>query len=194
MPTVRSPRSGSFLTLLLFLTLFGCRSGSETAPPPELPQPEEIVSDLAPDFTLTALDGTPFTLSDHRGEVVILNFWATWCLPCLAEMPTLEALQQELGDDGLQIVGISQDTGGADEIRPFAEQLAVTYPLLPDPAFNVSTRYGGVPVLPTTIVIDREGHIVQSEYGALTRRKLLAMLDGLLAPSTADSTASATAL
>jgi peroxiredoxin len=181
--------------LLVFaaaLALAGCRS--ESPPPTEAPPAHEADVDLAPDFTLTALDGSPFTLSEHRGEVVILNFWATWCIPCLAEMPTLEALQQELGDEGLQIVGISQDTGGADEIRPFADQLGVTYPLLPDPAFNVSARYGGVPVLPTTIVIDREGRITQTEYGALTRKKLLAMLDGLIAPSAADSTASGEAV
>ena len=120
----------------------------------------------------------------------MLNFWATWCIPCLAEMPTLEALQQEFGDAGLQIVGISQDTGGADEIRPFADELAVTYPLLPDPAFNVAARYGGVSVLPTTFVIDREGRIARSEYGALTRKKLLALLDGLIDTSATDSTAS----
>ena len=194
MLTESTSRISRWLALLLVLAVAGCRS--ETPPPTEVAPADEpeVASDLAPDFTLTALDGSSFTLSDHRGEVVILNFWATWCLPCLAEMPTLEALHQELGDAGLRIVGISQDTGGADEIRPFAEQLAVSYPLLPDPAFNVSTRYGGVPVLPTTIVVDREGRIVESEYGALTRRKLLAMIDGLLPVSAADSTASGEAV
>ena len=188
MPTLRSRR---LLALVAALAFSGCQSeappSTEAAPATEA----EAASDLAPDYTLTALDGTPFTLSEHRGEVVVLNFWATWCIPCLAEMPTFEALHQELGDDGLQIVGISQDTGGADEIRPFADQLGVTYPLLPDPAFNVSARYGGVPVLPTTIVIDREGRIARSEYGALTRKKLLALLDGLIETGAADSTASA---
>lgn len=181
-------RSRSLLALVLALAFAGCQS--ETPPPTEAAPADEVEadSDLAPDFTLTALDGTPFTLSEHRGEVVVLNFWATWCIPCLAEMPTLEALQQELGDEGLQIVGISQDTGGADEIRPFADQLGVTYPLLPDPAFNVSARYGGISVLPTTVVIDREGRITQTEYGALTRNKLLALLDGLIAPNADDST------
>ncbi|MEP0546092.1 MAG: TlpA disulfide reductase family protein [Rhodothermales bacterium] len=181
-------RFRSLLALVVALAFAGCQS--ETPPPPgAAPAVDaEADSDLAPDFTLTALDGSSFTLSEHRGEVVVLNFWATWCLPCLAEMPTLEALQQELGDEGLQIVGISQDTGGADEIRPFADQLGVTYPLLPDPAFNVSARYGGVPVLPTTIVIDRNGRITQTEYGALTRNKLLAMIDDLIAPGAADST------
>ena len=186
MPTLR-PRRLLFLTAALAFA--GCQP--EPAPAPEVPPAEqETDSDLAPDFTLTALDGSSFTLSEHRGEVVVLNFWATWCIPCLAEMPTFEALHQELGDDGLQIVGISQDTGGADEIRPFADQLGVTYPLLPDPAFNVSARYGGIPVLPTTIVVDREGRIARSEYGALTRKKLLALLDGLIETSASDSTAS----
>lgn len=184
-----------FLASILVATLYLAGCGADPAPASEPAQQQADTatadSDLAPDFTLTGLDGTPFTLSEHRGEVVLLNFWATWCIPCLAEMPTLEALHQELGDDGLQVVGISQDTGGADEILPFADQLAVTYPLLPDPAFNVSARYGGISVLPTTIVVDRDGRIARSEYGALTRRKLLALLDGLMDTSTADSTASA---
>ena len=178
------------LALAVVLGLAGCRPESASPPEPSPTQAAAVDSTLAPDFTLEGLDGTPFTLSDHRGEVVLLNFWATWCVPCLAEMPTLEALHQELSDEGLRIVGISQDTGGADEIRPFAEQLAVTYPLLPDAAFHVSTRYGGISVLPTTIVIDRDGRTARTEYGALTRRKLLTLLDGLMATSAADSAAS----
>ena len=122
------------------------------------------------------------------GEVVVLNFWATWCLPCLAEMPDLEALHQELGPEGVRIVGISQDTGGADEMRPYAERLGVSYPLLPDPAFQVSTRYGGVSVLPTTIFIDRDGRVAQEEMGVLPPAKLRSIVEtlaGVTPPATA---------
>lgn len=186
MPMPRLSCSG-WPILLLAVALAGCRADTDQAPSPGAAPAPDAAADLAPDFTLPTLDGGTFTLSEHRGEVVILNFWATWCMPCLAEMPTLEALHQEL--EGVQIVGISQDTDGADEIRPFATELGVTYPLLLDPGFNVSTRYGGISVLPTTIAIDREGRIARTEYGALTRRHLLDLLDGLLAPIAADSTA-----
>ena len=134
---------------------------------------------LAPDFTLTGLDGTPFTLSEHRGEVVVLNFWATWCVPCLAEMPALEALQREYEGEGVRVVGVSQDTGGVDEILPFAERLGVTYPLLPDPAFSVATRYGGIAALPTTIFVDREGFVAREEVGALTEAELRGIVEEL---------------
>ena len=167
------------LALLAALLLAACAPDASEAPadtpPPEAPADPSP----APDFTLTGLDGEPFTLSEHRGEVVVLNFWATWCLPCLAEIPALEALHQELGGEGVRIVGISQDTGGADEIRPFAAELDVTYPLLPDPAFTVAARYGSGSVLPTTIFVDREGRIAREEIGALSGDELRAMVDAL---------------
>lgn len=188
----------SIIRLLLVVLVAAAWAGCEPGPPPEPaapePQPEsEARPERAPDFTLPTLDGGTFTLSDHAGEVVVLNFWATWCLPCLAEMPTLEALQHELGDQGVQIVGISQDTGGVDEIRPYAAELGVTYPLLVDPGFNVSTRYGGISLLPTTIIVDRAGTIAHSEFGALSRTQLLALLDGLIDRPAADSSTTAAA-
>lgn len=168
------------LTALLLAALAACSPDTPDAPAdaPETPATDEPA--LAPDFTLTDLSGEPFTLSEHRGEVVVMNFWATWCMPCLAEMPELEALQQELGDEGVQVIGISQDTGGADELRPFAAELDVTYPLLPDPAFAVSTRYGGIAALPTTIFVGRDGAIAQEEVGALSGAELRRIVEALL--------------
>lgn len=170
------------LAFLAVLVSAGC--ASEPAPPDETAAPPDTAATadpaLAPDFTLTALDGEPFTLSDHRGEVVVLNFWATWCMPCIAEMPELDALQRELGDEGVQVVGVSQDTGGADEIRPFAAELGVSYPLLPDPAFVVASRYGGIAALPTTIFVARDGTIAREEVGALSGEELREMVGALL--------------
>lgn len=173
------------LVLVALVALAAC--GSDAPPPEPTPVAGAAADDLAPDFTLTDLDGDDFTLSAHRGEVVVLNFWATWCLPCIAEMPDLEALHQEMADDGLRIVGISQDTGGADEVRPFAERLGVTYPLLPDPAFQVSTRFGGVSVLPTTIFIGRDGRVAREEMGVLPARELRAFVTALVEPETGAS-------
>lgn len=182
MPTL--PRSIAY-TLLAFAAVTLAACGAEAPAPEALPADVETdaveagADAFAPDFTLTDLNGEDFTLSDHRGEIVVLNFWATWCLPCIAEMPDLEALHQELGDGGVRIVGISQDTGGADEVRPFVERLGVTYPLLPDPAFQVASRYGGVSVLPTTIFIGRDGRVAKEEMGALHASELRAIIEEL---------------
>ena len=158
--------------------LAGCASEppDASAPAPAAPASAEV-GEPAPDFTLTGLDGETFSLSAQRGEVVVLNFWATWCLPCLAEMPELEALHQELGNDGVRIVGISQDAGGTDEIRQMAERLGITYPVLPDPAFQVATRYGGIPVLPTTIFVGPDGRIAIREAGAMSKTEIKALIE-----------------
>jgi peroxiredoxin len=92
-------------------------------------------------------------------------------------------MQEELRDQGVQFVGVSHDAGGLDDIRPFAEQLDVNYPLLPDPEMDISAQFGGVQVLPTTFVLDREGAIHASAYGALDRAELLDLLGGLIDPS-----------
>ena len=168
------------LLLLAFLVALGCGAEPDPSTPPspgpETAAPAASIGEPAPDFTLEDLDGEPFTLSDYRGEIVVLNFWATWCLPCLAEMPDFEALHQQFGNDGIRVVGISQDTGGADEVRPFAARLGVTYPLLPDPAFTVSNTFGGVPVLPTTLFIDRGGRVAHEAMGTLSARAIWAIL------------------
>ena len=152
--------------------------------PPAEPAPEAAPDRPAPsaslDFTRPTHDGDTFTLSDHRGEVVVLNFWATWCLPCLAEIPEFVRLQEDLRDQGVQFVGVSQDEGGLETIRGFAEEVDVNYPLVPDPDLDISASFGGVPVLPTTFVLDREGRIHDSVFGVLDRAELLTLLDGLV--------------
>lgn len=164
----------------LLVALAGC---GEPATDPDAPAATAEAPTAALNFTRPTHDGGTFTLADHRGEVVVLNFWATWCVPCLAEMPEFVRLQDELRDQGVQFVGVSQDEGGLDEIRPFAERLQVNYPLLPDPELDISAQFGGVPVLPTTFILNREGAIHASTYGLLSRTELLDLLDGLIDPS-----------
>lgn len=168
------------LALVCLVVIVGCGE------PPADPEPAAPASDAPTatiDFTRPTHDGGTFTLSDHRGDVIVLNFWATWCVPCLAEMPEFVALQDELRDQDVQFVGVSHDAGGLDDIRPFAERLAVNYPLLPDPEMDIAAQFGGVPVLPTTFILDREGAIHASTYGLLDRAELLGLLDGLIDPS-----------
>lgn len=134
----------------------------------------------APDFELPTLSGEPFHLAAHRGEVVLLNFWATWCAPCRVEIPDFIELQEDLGDDGLQIVGISVDAGGFEDVRPFAEEMGINYPIVVDIG-ELSEMYGGVYALPTSILIDRQGRMVRKIPGMLTEETLRPMLEALLA-------------
>jgi peroxiredoxin len=122
----------------------------------------------APDFELQSLDGKNVKLSDFRGKAVLLNFWATWCEPCKVEMPWFVELQKEYGPQGFQILGVSIDEGGTDEIAKFAQKMGVNYPVLLGKE-AVEQSYGGVGVLPTTFFIDRDGKLVAREFGLQSR-------------------------
>ena len=118
----------------------------------------------APDFTLPTLAGDSLRLSDLRGQIVVLNFWATWCAPCIEEIPDLIALHDELNPHGLSVVGIAIDVEGAELVKPFTERLGITYPVPLDEG-AVAEAFGGVWALPTTYVIDPEGRIDQRVIG-----------------------------
>jgi peroxiredoxin len=109
----------------------------------------------APPIEMTRLDGGEFRLSDLRGQVVVVNVWATWCPPCRVEMPGFVKLQREFDGD-VQFVGLSTDDS-VEDVRRFAEQMEINFPLLVGP--NRSGNAYHVPVLPTTFLIDRHGHI-----------------------------------
>lgn len=119
---------------------------------------------LAPDFTLPQLDGQPLSLSSYRGKVVLLDFWATWCVPCREETPHFVALQQKYGDRGLEIIGVSMDDS-ADPVGPFVERFHVNYPIVMGTA-KTGEQYGGVLGLPIAFLIDRQGRIVSKHLGA----------------------------
>jgi thiol-disulfide isomerase/thioredoxin len=119
---------------------------------------------LAPDFTLPQLDGPPLSLSSYRSKVVLLDFWATWCVPCREETPHFVELQQKYGDRGLQIIGVSMDDS-PNPVRPFVQQFHVNYPIVMGTA-QTGEDYGGVLGLPIAFLIDREGRIVAKHIGA----------------------------
>jgi peroxiredoxin/rhodanese-related sulfurtransferase len=137
---------------------------------------------LAPDFTLETPAGEPFALADYRGRVVIVNFWATWCLPCVVEIPEFVELQEELADQGVQFVGVSQDSGPGmyTDVRDFGEMFSVNFPLVMDPGQRVGRAYNGAATLPTTVVVDPEGYVHARHVGLLSRHALLHMLEGLV--------------
>jgi peroxiredoxin len=118
----------------------------------------------APDFNLPLIDGGQLRLSSYRGKVVLLDFWATWCLPCREETPQFVDLQQKYGGEGLQIIGVSMDDS-IDPVRPFYQQFHMNYPVAMGTA-DVGSAYGGVLGLPIAFLIDRDGRIYAKHMGA----------------------------
>ncbi len=121
-------------------------------------------SSVAPDFTLESLDGKSVRLSDLRGKAVLLNFWATWCGPCKIEMPWFVDFQKQYGSEGLQIVGVAMDDASKADIAKFAQDMGVNYPILIGKE-SVGDQYGGVPALPESFVISRDGKIMDKIIG-----------------------------
>lgn len=118
----------------------------------------------APNFALPNPGGKTKKLERYRGDLIILNFWATWCRPCRAEMPALEALWQAYGDQGLTVIGVNVDRGGAGKVRAVAEELGITFPVLLDPDGEVRNRYK-VTAFPQTYLIGRDGRFLGKAVG-----------------------------
>jgi len=118
----------------------------------------------APDFTLPKLDGNSLTLSDFKGKVIILNFWATWCPPCRREIPDFVELYENYKDKGLLIIGVNLDGGDRSSVKQFSEKYKINYPVVLGNV-NVTEDYGGIRAIPTTFIIDREGDIREKYIG-----------------------------
>ena len=118
--------------------------------------------DPAPELKITTLDGKPLTLASLYGKVIFLNFWATWCGPCRAEIPDLIALQDRY-KDRLQIIGLNVDDEEAD-IKQYADEMHINYPVAMT-SNDIRIQYGGIPALPTSFVLDTEGRVVQKHVG-----------------------------
>lgn len=132
-----------------------------------------------PDFTLKDLEGSPRSVSEWDGRVILVNFWAPWCKPCRAEMPMLMQLQRDFGERGLQVLGPAVDD--PEPVRRFASELGINYPVLVDllAVLKVQDAYGDTR-LPYSVLIDRQGLIVYRKAGELSRAEIEEILLPLL--------------
>jgi len=158
--------------LLVFAVYrFGPQLGALTGVGPTLGQ--------APEVMFVSLDGDTVRSLDLRGEVVVLNFWATWCLPCRLEMPSLQNLHDDLASEGVRVVGLSTDVGSEGPIREFLTERDITY--LVGRASNAQRRaFGGIPGIPTTFIIDKDGVVQHRIVGYFAPPAMRAAVGRLL--------------
>ena len=130
---------------------------------PAIAQPEDSLP--APDFSLQSLDGREINLRQHRGNYVLINFWATWCGPCKMEMPSLEKVYQRFKSKNFSLLAISNDMFGAKIVEPYIKAHGLTFPVLLDQQLQASNKFGVVS-LPTTFMIDPQGNIIGELRGA----------------------------
>ena len=136
------------------------------------------------DFTLPDLDGKKHALSEWRGQVIVLNFWATWCPPCREEIPLFISLQKKQAAGGLQIIGVAIDNPAA--VRVYRQSVRMNYPILigDDEVMPLLAKYGNRQgSLPYTVIIDRSGSIAVRKLGAFTQTELESLIDPLLNPA-----------
>ncbi len=144
------------IALVLALGLAGCGPGN--APPPR----------EMPDVRLETLAGQSVSLQDFRGQVLLVDFWATWCAPCEQSIPDLMRLQERYQKSGFRIIGVALDLQGASVVAPFVERLGVNYTILLGDE-RTAGAFGGIIGLPTSFLIDRQGRIVERFVGVRDR-------------------------
>jgi peroxiredoxin len=123
---------------------------------------------IAPDFALKDANGKTVQLSEYRGKVVLLNFWATWCGPCKVEIPWFVEFERKHKDQGFAVVGISMDEDGWQSVKPFISEEGINYRILMADE-SVAQLYGGVDSLPTTFILDRDGRIAATHLGLVSK-------------------------
>lgn len=153
------------LFALAAVTIFsGCdrdSGGKQSASP----APQGLLGQQAPDLSLSDLNGEIVSLSQYQGQVVMVNFWATWCPPCREEMPSMQNLHNKLKERGLVILAINVDEGGKDGVVKFIDKYKYSFPVLLDSKREAQSSYG-VFAYPETYLIDRNGVVVEKVIGA----------------------------
>lgn len=134
---------------------------------------------VAPDFTLKTADGKAITLSKLKGKVVLINFWATWCGPCRAEIPGFLEVYKKYRTRNFEIIGISLDNSGWKVVNPFVEKYKIDYPIVLGDDSLVKA-YGNFNAIPTTFLVDKKGNVVEEHVGYLSKEDLEKKLKPLL--------------
>ena len=133
----------------------------------------------APDFTLNDSAGVPVRLSEFRGRVVLLNFWATWCVPCRTETPWFVEFQKTYKDRGLVVLGVSLDDDGWKPVKPYIDEMKVNYPVMVG-GNDIASLYGGLASLPVTLIIDKAGRIAVTHVGLCPKSEYEAAINSML--------------
>lgn len=149
------------------LLTVGCSNGPSTARAAVKADKDRKV---APDFSLKDSNGKPVKLSDFRGKVVVLDFWATWCGPCKVEIPWFIDFEKQYKDKGFAVLGVSMDEDGWEAVRPYMQERGINYRVMVGND-QVGQLYGGLDSLPTTFLIDREGRIAKVHIGLETGKE-----------------------
>jgi peroxiredoxin len=135
----------------------------------------------APDFTLNDSEGVPVRLSEFRGKVVLLNFWATWCVPCRVETPWFVEFSKTYKDRGLVVLGVSLDDDGWKPVKPYIDEMRVNYPVMVAAGSDIASLYGGLASLPVTLIIDKAGRIAVTHLGLCSKSEYEAAIKSMLA-------------
>ncbi|MCM8768663.1 MAG: TlpA family protein disulfide reductase [Candidatus Omnitrophica bacterium] len=140
------------------------------------------VDGAAPDFSLKSLTGKTVKLSDYKGKVVVLNFWASWCPPCRREIPDFVKVHQAYRGEGVEFIGIAIDEK-IEDIKKIVEQNRVEYPIVLGDE-KVQSLYGGINAVPTTFFVNQEGRIIRKKIGAMNQEELEEIIKSLLKKGT----------
>jgi cytochrome c biogenesis protein CcmG/thiol:disulfide interchange protein DsbE len=167
--------------LALGCMFYGCSSSPTHVRAAVKPDKERKA---APDFSLKDADGKLVHLSDYKGKVVLLDFWATWCGPCRIEIPWLKEFQRKFKDQGFEVIGISMDDDGWQAVKPFLAELQINYRVVIGDD-TTAQLYGGVDALPTAFVIDREGKIAAVHVGLTSKGEIEHGIEQVLSATSA---------
>ncbi|MBF0517504.1 MAG: TlpA family protein disulfide reductase [Nitrospirae bacterium] len=151
-----------YYTLILVLLL----SATAAAVPPAPWEADELIGSAAADFTLKTVDGKDFSLSSLRGKTVLINFWATWCPPCIEELPSMNKLYLKYKQKGLEVVAVGLDNSPA-KVKKFVAKNPFNFTIVTDPDKHVAKKLYKVSAQPTTYLINTEGKIVQKYFGSV---------------------------